>query len=154
MDSIKDKLEADLKQAMLARNKVLTTTLRGLKSVILYDEVAKGVRDTGLSDAEIIDLFVKEAKKRQESADMYSQGGNDERAEAELAEKTVIDNYLPRQLDDGELAALVGRVIESIGPLTSRTMGQVIGKVKQESQGRVEGIRVAETVRKRLGAMK
>lgn len=69
--TISEQIDADLKQAMLAGDKTLVTTLRGLKSVILYEEVAKGLRDTGLDDDAVITLFSKEAKKRQESADLY-----------------------------------------------------------------------------------
>lgn len=75
---LKQKIEQDIKTAMLAGDKTLVMTLRGLKSAILYIEVAQGIRDTGLPDAEVIDLLAKEAKKRQESADLYKQGGNQE----------------------------------------------------------------------------
>ncbi|MET0779310.1 MAG: GatB/YqeY domain-containing protein, partial [Candidatus Saccharimonadales bacterium] len=88
---LKQRIDQDLKVALLGGNKVLATTLRGLKSVILYAEVAKGVRDEGLGDDEIITLLAKEAKKRQESADLYEQGGSPERARLELDEKTVIE---------------------------------------------------------------
>src|ERR671929_50955 len=98
--SLKERIDQDLKQAMLAGDKTLVTTLRGLKSAILYAEVAKGSRDKGLSDEEVVEILTKEAKKRQESADMYSQGGSAEKAEAELTEKTVIEKYLPAQLSD------------------------------------------------------
>jgi uncharacterized protein len=88
--TIKEQIDRDLKAAMLGGDKVLTTTLRGLKSAILYAEVASNQREAGLPDNEIVNLLGKEAKKRQESADLYRQGGNNEKAEAELAEKSVI----------------------------------------------------------------
>jgi len=88
---LKQQIEDDLKTAMLAGDKTLVTTLRGLKSAILNIEVAKGARETGLPDSEITDILAKEAKKRKESADMYVQGASQERAEAELQEKTVIE---------------------------------------------------------------
>src|SRR6185369_11783185 len=97
---LKVRIDQDLKTALLAGDKTLATTLRGLKSAILYVEVAKGVRDEGLSDEEIVTLLAKEAKKRQESADLYVQGGSQERADAELAEKKAIEVYLPQQLSD------------------------------------------------------
>lgn len=76
--SLKDKLQQDLKQAMLARDSARSDVIKGLKSAILYAEVATGKRDEGLSDDEIIKLFQKEAKKRSESAQLYIQGGSQE----------------------------------------------------------------------------
>lgn len=147
---LKAQLDQDLKKALLAGDKVLATTLRGLKSVILYAEVAKGARDEGLGDDEIIALFSKEAKKRQESADLYKQGGSPERAEAELAEKAVIDGYLPQQLGDDELSKLVDDIIGELGVSGPQAMGQVIGAVKQKAGAAADGARVAVIVKERL----
>ncbi|HEX7963158.1 MAG TPA: GatB/YqeY domain-containing protein [Candidatus Saccharimonadales bacterium] len=147
---LKDRLDQDLKKALLAGDKVLATTLRGLKSVILYAEVAKGVRDSGLPDDEIIALFGKEAKKRQESADLYKQGGNAERAEAELAEKKVIEGYLPQQLSDDELGKAVDDAMAELGASGPQAMGQVIGAVKQKVGASADGSRIAQMVKERL----
>ncbi len=93
--SIKQQIDQDLKQALLSGKKDLVTTLRGLKSAILYVEVAQNKRETGLPDQEVIEVFTREAKKRQESADLYAQGGNAEKQQAELTEKKIIvDRYL------------------------------------------------------------
>lgn len=148
--SIKETLNNDLKVAMLAGDKTLVTTLRGLKSAILYAEVAAGKKETGLADDDIISLFAKEAKKRQESADLYTQGGNAEKAAAEQAEKAVIEKYLPAQLSDDELKALTSQVIESAGGVTKETMGQVIGKVKAAAGAGADGARIASIVREQL----
>lgn len=147
---LKAQIDQDLKAALLAGNKVLVTTLRGLKSAILYVEVAQGARDKGLSDDEIIAVLAKEAKKRQESADLYRQGGSPERAEAELAEKAVIEHYLPKQLDDQELAKLVDEAIAEVGASGPQAMGQVIGVVKQKAGASADGARIATLVRERL----
>lgn len=147
---LKQRLDQDLKQALLAGDKVLVTTLRGLKSVILYAEVAKGVRDTGLSDDEIVALLSKEAKKRQESADLYNQGGNEEKAQAELHEKTVIEGYLPKQLSDEELGKLIDDVITEVSASGPQAMGQVIAGVKQKSGAQADGARIAVMVKERL----
>lgn len=147
---LKQRLDQDLKAALLGGDKTLATTLRGLKSVILYAEVAAGNRDQGLPDEEIIILFAKEAKKRQESADLYKQGGDEARAQAELAEKKVIETYLPQQLSDDELVALVDQVIADLGVSGPQAMGQVIGAVKQKTSGTADGARVAAIVKERL----
>ncbi len=147
---LKERIDQDLKKALLAGDKSLATTLRGLKSFILYAEVAAGSRDTGLPDEEITALLAKEAKKRQESADLYTKGGSAERAEAELAEKRVIESYLPKQLSDDELKQLVDAVVKELGASTPQAMGQVISKVKEKSNGAADGARVAAAVKERL----
>lgn len=148
---LKQRIDQELKQALLDGNKTLATTLRGLKSVILYAEVAKGNRETGLGDEEILVLFAKESKKRQESADLYVQGGNQEKADAELEEKRIIDAYLPQQLSDEELSKLIDAVIAESGAADMRAMGQVIAEVKQRSEGQADGGRIAAMVKERLG---
>ena len=147
--SLKQQIDQDLKQAMLAGDKMLVTTLRGLKSAILNEEVAKGVRETGLPDDDIVNLFTKEAKKRQESADLFKQGGNDEKASQEQAEKEVINNYLPEQMSEEDLAKLVDVAIASMGKDPAK-MGQIIGAVKQKAGAGADGAAIASLVKQRL----
>ena len=147
---LKQQIDQDLKQALLSGNKNLVTTLRGLKSAILYVEVAQNKRDVGLSDQEIIEVFTKEAKKRQESADLYAQGGNAEKQEAELAEKKVIEEYLPQQMSDDELSGIIDEVVANSGPVTNQTMGKIIGEIKQKTAGQADGSRIAALVKERV----
>lgn len=148
--SIKEQLDADLKAALLGGDKALATTLRGLKAAILNVEVAKGLREEGLPDTEIISLFSKEAKKRQESADMYTQGNRQESADAELLEKRIIEQYLPAQLSDEELNEVVDQVVAELGGLSQAQMGQAIGKIKSIVGASVDGSRIALAVKARL----
>lgn len=148
--SLKEQIDQDLKAAMLGGDKVLTTTLRGLKSVILYAEVAKGSRQQGLSDDEIIEAFSKEAKKRQESADLYKQSGNQEKAEAELTEKAVIEKYLPAQVSEEELKRAIDKAVTDSGASGLQAMGQVIGAVKQQFGASADGAVIARLVKERL----
>lgn len=148
--SIKQQIDNDLKQAMLSGDKTLVTTLRGLKSAILYAEVAKGVKESGLEEAELIDLLGKEAKKRQESADLFERGGNQEKAQAERAEKNQIEKYLPSQLSDAELTEVVQSVINELGVSGPQAMGQVIGVVKQRVGGQADGGRIAAAAKEGL----
>ena len=104
---LEDKLEQDLKTALLAHDAQRVSVLRGLKSVLLNVKVAEGKRDNGLEDDQVLTIFAKEAKKRQESADLYKQGGDVDRETAELAEKAIIQEYLPEQMSEEELAKLV-----------------------------------------------
>ena len=147
---LEDKINQDLKAALLAGNKPLTTTLRGLKSSLLYAKIANQSRDQAMSDEAVIAVFQKEAKKRQESADLYLRGGNSERAQAELREKVVIESYLPKQLSEQEVLQKVDEAIEEIGSENAQ-MGPVIAKVKQLTAGAADGALIARLVRERLG---
>src|SRR4051812_36642284 len=109
------RLEQDIKTALLSGDSVKATTLRGLKAVLLNVKVAEGKRDSGLTDDEVIAVFAKQVKQRQESADLYKQGGNNEKAEAELTEKAIIESYLPEQLSEEEIAKLIDEIIAKTG---------------------------------------
>lgn len=147
---IKQKLQDDVKAAMLAGDSLRLETLRGLKSVILYAEVAAGKREEGLSDDEILALFSKEAKKRQESAELYVQGGAQEKADKELAEKAIIEAYLPAQLSEAELAAIIDEVLNEVKPAGLQQMGQVIGQVKSKVGNTADGSLIAKLVKEKL----
>lgn len=147
---IEDTLNQDLKQALLGGDKVLATTLRGLKSSLLYAKIANNARDRAMTDDEIIAVFQKEAKKRQESADLYKQGNSQEKADAELQEKQVIEKYLPAQLSEAEVMKLVDAAIAETGASGQQAMGMVIGKVKQAAGGAADGALVARIVKERL----
>ena len=147
---LKQQIDQDLKKALLAGDKQKVTTLRGLKSVILYAEVAKGIRDTGLDDASIVTLFAKETKKRQESADIYAQAGHQDRANAELNEKKIIEEYMPQQLSDEALVVIIDKVIQATSVVGPQAMGKVIAEVKQQTSGQADGARVAQFVKQQL----
>jgi len=143
---IKQTIEQDLKTALLTGDKAKVSVLRGLKNSILYAEVAANKRDNGLSNVEILDVLGKEVKKRQESADLYKQGGSQEKAQIEQSEKEIIEQYLPKQLSDEELRSITEEVIKSFGTVTKQQMGQVIGKVKSQVGATADGARIAKIV--------
>lgn len=147
---IKAQIEQDIKAAMLAKESDKVTTLRGLKASILNAEVASGAREEGLSDDAVIALLQKEAKKRQDSADLYVQGGAQDKADAELAEKAIIDAYLPAQLGEEEVAAIVNEVVAEIQPAGMQDMGRVIGAVKQKTGAQADGALIAKLVKESL----
>lgn len=148
--TIKQQIDQDLKKAMLAGDKNLVMTLRSIKSAILYVEVAKNARNEGLTEAEVQDVLSKEVKKRQESADMYVQGGSSDKAQAELDEKRTIEKYLPAQILDAELKNLVQDVIKDLNASGMQQMGQVIAEVKKRSDGGADGGRIAAIVKDEL----
>jgi uncharacterized protein YqeY len=145
---LEQKLEQDLKTALLGGDKARVDTLRLLRSVILNVKVAKGTRDQAMSDDDVIALLSKESKKRQESADLYTQGNSPDRATKELAEKAMIDAYLPAQLSEDELRKLVDQAVSS---LESPNMGQIIGQVKAKAGPAADGALIAKLVKERLG---
>ena len=148
---LEQKLEQDIKSALLAGNSARVTTLRGLKSALLNVKVAEGKRDSGLSDDEVISILAKEAKKRQESAELYRQGGDNTRAEAELSEKAIIEEYLPAQLSESEIAAIVDQVIKETGAEGQQAMGQLIGAVRAKTKGSADGALIARLTKEKLG---
>ena len=149
--TLEQKLEQDIKTALLSGDKTRATTLRGLKATLLNVKVATGKRETGLSDAEVLPVLSKESKKRQESVDMYVQGGDQGRADAELAEKAIIDAYLPEQLSETEVAALVDEVIKQTGASGPAALGQVIGQVKSRAGASADGAIIARLAKEKLG---
>lgn len=150
---LRSQLDDDIKAALLGGDSLRVETLRGLKSVITYADIAAKSRDTGgISDEEILNLFAREVKKRQESADLYVQGGSQERADKELAEKAIIESYLPAQLSEAEIAALVDEAIKAQGAEGMQAMGKVIGAVKASAGNAADGSVIARLVKERLGA--
>lgn len=149
---IEQQIEQDVKIALLAGDAPRVSTLRGLKSALLYVKVATGKRDVGLSDDEVLPVLAKEAKKRQESADLYTQGDRPELAAKELAEKAIIETYLPVQLSEAEIAFVVDEVIAASGAVGLAGMGQVIGKVKARLGASADGSIIARLAKARLQA--
>jgi uncharacterized protein YqeY len=147
---LEKQLEDDLKAAMLSGDTARVETLRTLKSVILNKKVADGTRDMAMSNDDVITLLSKESKKRQESADLYVQGGRQELADKELAEKAIIDSYLPERLSEEELGKLVDQAVSSLDG--DANMGQIIGQVKAKAGAGADGALIAKLVKERLGA--
>ena len=148
--TIEEQLEQDIKTAMLAGDSTKTTTLRGLKAALLNVKVASGKRESGLSDEEVLPILSKEAKKRQESADLYVQGGNQAKSDAELAEKALIETYLPAQLSEAEVEKLVDEAIAQTGASGPQAMGQVIGQVKAKTGATADGSLIARIAKEKL----
>jgi uncharacterized protein YqeY len=151
MAELKDRLRTDLTTAMKARDTVRTRTLRSALTAVSTAEVA-GRTSRELSDDEVIKVLAREAKRRREAADAFDAAGRAEQASAERAEGDVLEAYLPAQLGDDELAAIVADGIAESGAAGPRAMGQVMKVVTPKVAGRAEGARVAAEVRRQLGA--
>jgi uncharacterized protein YqeY len=149
MTMLKEKLQADLSVAMKARDEVRTRTLRMALTALTNEEVS-GKQARELSDDEVVKVLQREAKKRREAAEAFAGAGRTEQAEAERAEGVVLDEYLPAQLGDDELAALVADAIAETGADGPRAMGQVMKVVTPKVAGRADGRRVSGEVKRQL----
>jgi hypothetical protein len=148
---LKDRLRADLNTAMRARDQVRLRALRMALTSITNEEVA-GASARDLSDEEVVKVLTREAKKRREAAEAFGAAGRDEQAAAERAEGDVLATYLPAQLGDEELAALVGDAITETGASGMKAMGQVMKVLTPRLAGQADGARVAAEVRRQLSA--
>jgi uncharacterized protein YqeY len=148
---LKDRLRADLNTAMRARDQVRMRTLRMALTSITNEEVA-GASARDLSDEEIVKVLTREAKKRREAAEAFGAAGRDEQAAAERAEGDVLAAYLPAQLGDEELAALVSDGITETGAAGMKSMGQVMKVLTPRLAGQADGARVAAEVRRQLSS--
>jgi uncharacterized protein YqeY len=151
MSELKDRLRADLTASMKDRNEVRTRTLRMVLTEISKEEVS-GAASRELDDAEIQRVLAREAKRRREAAEAFSDAGRADQATAELAEGEVLAEYLPAQIGDAELTALVTTAIAETGAAGPGAMGQVMKAVTPRVAGRADGARVAAEVRRQLAA--
>ena len=150
MNELKEQLRTDLTDAMRARDQVRLRTLRMALTSITNEEVS-GDSVHELSDDQILKVLTREAKKRREAAEAFEAAGRADQAEAERAEGEVLSAYLPAQLPDEELTALVAAAIAETGAVGMPAMGKVMKAVTLQVAGRAEGGRVAAEVRRQLG---
>lgn len=148
--ALKEQINNDLKAALLGGNRFNTEVLRGLKATILNEEVAQGKRDVGLDDSVIEQLTVREVKKRNESAAIYDGANRPGLADSERREARILVAYLPKQLTETEINAVVVRIISELGVTSSSAMGQVIGAIKKELGNTADGALIAQLVKSAL----
>ncbi|HEX3823691.1 MAG TPA: GatB/YqeY domain-containing protein [Mycobacteriales bacterium] len=147
--ALKEQLRADMVSALKSKDELRLSTLRMVLSAITNEEVAgKSARE--LSDDEVLKILAREAKKRREAAEAFEGAGRAELADKERREGEVIDGYLPAQLGDDELAAVVREAITTSGAEGPQAMGQVMKVAGPLVAGRAEGGRVAAEVRRQL----
>lgn len=153
MSALKDRLRTDLVAAMKARDELRAGTLRMVLAAVTNAEVA-GKQARELSDDDVVGVLSTEAKKRREAAAAFDEGGRTEMADRERAEAAVIVDYLPQQLTEEEVAAIVTEAVDRVGARGEgmRAMGKVMGVVQPQVRGRADGAAVAAEVRRQLGA--
>ncbi len=150
MSTLKDRLESDLHTSMKARDELATSTLRMALTAVRNAEVA-GEQATVLDDDAVLAVLTREAKKRREAAEAFAGAGRPEQAERERAEERVLERYLPEQLSDEDLAAIVQQALATVGVTGRAAMGQAMKAAQAIVAGRAEGGRVAAEVRRQLG---
>ena len=149
MSELKSKLQSDLNDAIKSRNTVVAETIRMVLAAITNEEVA-GKEKKELSDAEVITVLTREAKKRREAAEAFDAGGRADRAAAERAEGEVIAGYLPEQLSEDDIKKLIAETIAAVGAAGPSDMGKVMGSLKAKVAGKADGALVSSLVKEAL----
>jgi hypothetical protein len=149
--SLKDRISEDIKSAMKAKDKIRLETVRSIKKVLLEKEVS--LRPQGqesLSETQEIEVLSQQAKQRRDSIEQYRQAGRDDLAEKEAQELAIIEEYLPGQLSEEEVGAVVDEVIAQTGAISVKDMGKVMGPVMQQLKGRADGQKIQAIVKEKL----
>ncbi len=149
---LKTKIENDLREAMKAKAESRTGTLRLVLAAVHNREIEKRGKgqENVLTEEEITDLLRNEAKKRKESFEIYSQNGRGDLAEREKAELAIIEAYLPAEMSESELQAVVEDVFAKLGPSGPGGFGRIMGEVMRRVRGMVDASRVQDAVKRRM----
>lgn len=149
--SLKDQISDDIKTAMKARDKVRLETVRSIKKVIIERESSvRANGQEGLTEEQEMEILVQQAKQRRDSIAQYQKAGRDDLAEGEAAELAIIETYLPAQMSDEEIGAVVEAIIAKVGASSPRDMGKVMGPAMKELKGKADGKKVQELVKAKL----
>lgn len=147
--SLKQQIDADIKEAMKAKEQDRLRALRAIKSLILLEETKEGAGD-GLKPEDELKLLTKAVKQRKDSADIYRQQGREDLLATEEAEIAIIEKYLPKQLSEDELKAKLQDIITRIGASAPSDMGKVMGVATKELTGQAEGKAISAMVKQLL----
>ena len=143
---LKTTLDAAIKQAMLAKDKVRLTTLRSLKSQIMLAETADGASADGLTPEAELKLLNKAAKQRRDAAVIYNEQFRSDLEEIELAELAIIEEYLPAQLSEADLVEKLVHIIQRVGATGPSDLGKVMGVAARELSGQADGKRISDVI--------
>lgn len=146
--TIKEKLEVDLREAMVNRDELVVSVLRLVKSAIHNQEISKQKKDKGLSDEETLQVLMTEAKKRRDSISLFRQGEREDLASQEEKELKIIEKYLPMQLAEEEVRKIVQEVVAKSGE--DKNFGKIMGAVMSQVKGQADGTLVSRLVKETL----
>lgn len=149
MNTLENRIQTELEQAMKAQNKVQMAAMRSIKTAIMETRTAVGGKKD-LEDGDIIKIIQKLAKQREESATIYEENGRTEQAIAERAELEVLNTYLPKMLSEEETVNAVKAIIAEVGATSMKDMGKVMGLMNKRYSGQIDGGKVAGYVKSAL----
>ncbi len=146
--SIREKLMADLKEAMKSRDQLRLDTIRFIQSAIKNREI--DLRPQAIDEPEVLAVLKKMAKQRKESIDQYRSAGRQDLVDKEQAELVILEEYLPQAMDQGQVEAIVGEVIAALGATEIKQMGAVIKEVQARTAGAADNRMISELVKAKL----
>ena len=149
--SLRERIDAEIKAAMKSKDKVRLETVRSIKKFILEKEVS--VRPSGqetLTEAQEMEILMQIAKQRRDSIEQYTKAGREELAAQEAAELAIVEEYLPTQMSDAEVSAVIDEVIASVGATSAKDMGKVMGAAMQQLKGKADGKKIQDAVKAKL----
>lgn len=150
--SLKDRISEDIKTAMKAKDKVRLETVRSIKKIILEEEsTARGKGQETLTAEQELEVLTRLAKQRRDAIAQYTDANRPDLADKEAEELAIIEEYLPAQLSDEEVAAVIDDLIAQTGATTAKDMGKVMGPAMKALKGRADGTKVQALVKAKLG---
>ncbi|WP_339875955.1 GatB/YqeY domain-containing protein [uncultured Algoriphagus sp.] len=144
--SLKQKIESEIKSAMIAKDKTRLGALRSIKSLILLEETKSGAK-AEIAEEDELKLLTKAAKQRKDSADIYQQQNRTDLYEVEMAELEVLQEFLPKALTDEEITAAIKEIIVQTGATSPKDMGKVMGVASKQLAGKADGKVISEKVK-------
>lgn len=148
---LKERIGEDIKTAMKAKDKIRLQTVRSIKKAILEKEVE--VRPQGqdsLTPEQEIELLSQQAKQRRDSIEQFKNAGRDDLADKETQELAIIETYLPEQVSDSELEAIIDKLIASVGATSAKDLGKVMGPAMKQLKGKADGKKIQALVKSKL----
>lgn len=147
---LKEKLQEDLKQAMLAKDETTVSTLRMVLSSLNYYEIQKGDAGYKASDEDVMTVIQKDAKQHRDSIEQFSSGNRQDLVDKEARELRVLEKYLPEQMSEEEIKKLVDEAVSETGASSLQDMGKVMGMLMQKTKGKADGSMVSKLLKERL----
>ncbi|MDF0552898.1 GatB/YqeY domain-containing protein [Kamptonema sp. UHCC 0994] len=146
--TLRERIDTDIKTAMKSKEKVRLETVRSIKKVLLEKEVS--ARPEALTESQEMEVLVQIAKQRRDSIEQYNKAGRQDLAEQEAAELAIIEEYLPAQMSDAEVSAVLDEIIVSVAATSAKDMGKVMGAAMQQLKGKADGKKIQEMVKAKL----
>lgn len=149
MNTLEQKLQSDLTDAIKSRDTIRMNTIKGIKTAIMETKTAKnGKKD--LEDSDIVKIIQKLAKTRKETGELYKSNNRQDLADIEFGELNVLETYLPKMLSEDEIRTIVDKTISELGVMDMKGMGRVMGTINKSYAGQVDGSMVSRIVKERL----